>query len=52
MPQWEGNDLNFRDMLFLLQKYKVDFLLVGAHAMGVHDVPRAIGDIDFGSVRT
>lgn len=47
MPQWEGNDLNFRDMLFLLQKHKVDFLLIGAHAMGVHDVPRATGDIDF-----
>lgn len=47
MPQWEGNDLNFRDMLFLLQKHKVEFLLIGAHAVGVHDVPRATGDIDF-----
>lgn len=47
MPQWEGNDLNFRDMLFLLQKHRVDFLLIGAHAVGVHDVPRATGDIDF-----
>jgi hypothetical protein len=47
MPQWEGNDLNFRDMLFLLSKHEVDFLLIGAHAVAVHDVPRATGDIDF-----
>ena len=47
MPQWEGNDLDFRDMLLLLQKHNVDFLLIGAHAVGVHDVPRATGDIDF-----
>jgi len=47
MPQWEGNDLDFRDMLFLLQKHNVEFLLIGAHAVGVHDVPRATGDIDF-----
>ncbi|MFN3167129.1 MAG: DUF6036 family nucleotidyltransferase [Phycisphaeraceae bacterium] len=47
MPQWEGNDLNFRDMLYLLRKHKAEFLLIGAHAMAVHDVPRATGDIDF-----
>ena len=46
MPQLEGNDQNFRDMLFLLQKHEAEFLLIGAHALGVHDLPRATGDID------
>jgi hypothetical protein len=37
---------DFRDMLGLLKKYDVDFLLVGAHAMAAHSTPRATGDID------
>jgi hypothetical protein len=37
---------DFRDMLGLLQKHGVDFLLVGAHALAVHDQPRATGDLD------
>ncbi|MGB1126302.1 MAG: hypothetical protein ACPG4Q_13935 [Phycisphaeraceae bacterium] len=37
---------DFRDMLGLLRKHKADFLLVGAHALAVHDQPRATGDLD------
>lgn len=37
---------DFRDMLGLLKKYGVEFLLVGAHAMAAHSTPRATGDID------
>lgn len=37
---------DFREMLGLLKKYGVDFLLVGAHAMAAHSTPRATGDID------
>ena len=37
---------DFRDMLGLLKKHSADYLLVGAHALGVHDQPRATGDLD------
>lgn len=37
---------DFLDMLDALQSASVDFLIVGAHAMAVHGVPRATGDLD------
>lgn len=37
----------FRDMLLALTGEKVEFLLVGAHAMAVHGCPRYTGDIDY-----
>lgn len=33
-------------MLHSLVECEVDFLIVGAHAMAVHGVPRATGDLD------
>lgn len=37
---------DFRDVLRLLLAAQAEFLLVGAHAMAVHGVPRATGDLD------
>ncbi len=37
---------DFRDFLVALQEADVRFLIVGAHALAVHGVPRATGDID------
>ncbi len=37
---------DFRDLLALLRKREVDFLLVGAYALAFHGVPRFTGDID------
>ena len=37
---------DFRDMLEALSEAGVEFVVVGAHAMAVHGVPRATGDID------
>lgn len=37
---------DFRDMLQALLEADVRFLVVGAHAMAVHGVPRATGDLD------
>lgn len=37
---------DFRDMLEALNHAHVEFLLVGAHALAVHGLPRATGDID------
>jgi hypothetical protein len=37
---------DFRDLLQALQETGVRFLVVGAHAMAVHGVPRATGDLD------
>ncbi len=37
---------DFRDLLFELQEAGVRFLIVGAHALAVHGVPRATGDLD------
>ena len=37
---------DFRDMLGLLKKHGVEFLIVGAHAMAKHDVARATHDLD------
>lgn len=37
---------DFRDMLSLLLESGARFLVVGAHALAVHGVPRATGDLD------
>ena len=37
---------DFRDLLVELQRVEVRFLIVGAHALAVHGVPRATGDLD------
>lgn len=37
---------DFLDMLQALTDAQVDFVIVGAHAMAAHGLPRATGDID------
>jgi len=37
---------DYRDILSLLLKNNVDFLLIGAYAMAIHGLPRATADID------
>ncbi len=37
---------DYRDILSIFKEENVEFLLVGAYALGVHGVPRATGDID------
>ena len=37
---------DFRDFLRELVAAKIKFLVVGAHALSVHGVPRATGDLD------
>jgi hypothetical protein len=37
---------DFTDMLSALSAAGVDFLIVGAHALAAHGVPRATGDLD------
>jgi hypothetical protein len=37
---------DFRELLAALLEANVRFLVVGAHAMAVHGVPRATGDLD------
>jgi hypothetical protein len=37
---------DFRDLLAALIEARARFLVVGAHAMAVHGVPRATGDLD------
>lgn len=37
---------DFRDLLATLLSAGVRFLVVGAHAMAIHGVPRATGDLD------
>ena len=38
---------DYRDMLSLLVKHDVEFMLIGAYALAVHGVPRSTGEIDF-----
>ena len=45
MAEPELND-DFRDLLQAFEEREVDFVIVGAHAMAVHGVARATGDID------
>lgn len=37
---------DFRDLLAAFLSHRVQFLIVGAHALAVHGVPRATGDLD------
>jgi hypothetical protein len=37
---------DFLDMITALNRAEVEYLVVGAHAMAVHGVPRATGDFD------
>ena len=37
---------DYKEMLSILLKGKVDFFLVGAYALAAHGFPRATGDID------
>lgn len=37
---------DYKEILHILSKNKVRFLVVGAYAMGVHGYPRATGDLD------
>ncbi len=46
MLEPDENEQHFRDMLYLFTKHNVEFMVIGAHALGVHDLPRATGDID------
>lgn len=39
--------LDFRDMLGLLLKHRVEFVVIGAHALAAHGYPRSTGDMDF-----
>ncbi|MDP9120215.1 MAG: hypothetical protein M3O15_02425 [Acidobacteriota bacterium] len=41
-----GLNEDFRDLLVALFQQKASYLIVGAHAMAVHGVPRATGDLD------
>jgi hypothetical protein len=42
------SDLNddFRDLLACLRDSEVDYIIVGAHALAAHGLPRATGDLD------
>jgi hypothetical protein len=42
----DGLNEDFRDLLVLLADHGVDFVIVGAYALGFHGAPRASGDID------
>jgi hypothetical protein len=37
---------DFRDLLALFSNHKVDFIIVGAYALGFHGAPRYTGDLD------
>jgi hypothetical protein len=37
---------DFRDLLELFNKYKIDYIIVGAYALGFHGAPRYTGDLD------
>lgn len=41
-----GLNDDFLDLLRVLVEAQVEFVVVGAHAMAVHGVPRATGDLD------
>jgi len=38
--------LDFRELLVLLNKHKVDYIIIGAYALAFHGVPRYTGDMD------
>ncbi len=37
---------DFKEFVILLQKHKVEYLIVGGYAVGVHGHPRFTGDLD------
>lgn len=37
---------DFRELLELFNKHKVDYIIVGAYALGFHGAPRYTGDLD------
>ena len=37
---------DFKNLLALFNKHKVDYIIVGAYALGFHGVPRYTGDLD------
>ncbi|MEI9912811.1 MAG: hypothetical protein WDO71_26085 [Bacteroidota bacterium] len=37
---------DFREFVALLNKYKVQYLIVGGYAVGIHGHPRYTGDLD------
>ena len=37
---------DFRDLLALFNKHKVEYIIVGAYALGFHGAPRYTGDLD------
>lgn len=37
---------DFRDLLALFNKHKVDYIIIGAYALGYHGAPRYTGDLD------
>jgi hypothetical protein len=41
-----GLNDDFRDILRALAEARAEYLVVGAHAMALHGVPRATGDLD------
>jgi len=46
MTKLEGLNDDFRDVVTLFVDGGVEFLIVGAYALGFHGAPRASGDID------
>jgi hypothetical protein len=46
MPNVPALNDDFADMLKVLADQAVDFVIVGAHALAAHGLPRATGDID------
>jgi len=38
---------DFRDLLALFNAHKVDYIIVGAHALAYHGAPRYTGDMEF-----
>lgn len=46
MGSWGGLNPDFADMLHALVESNVEFVVVGAHAMAMHGMPRATGDLD------
>jgi hypothetical protein len=41
-----GLNVDFLDLLAALARERVEFLVVGAHALAAHGIPRATGDLD------
>ena len=39
-------DKDFKEFLFLLNKHKVEYLVVGGYAVTFHGYPRYTGDLD------